>query len=274
MLNPLTHRKVLKEGIPGQATIVAIGALDRNSTTFNLPMTLQVYVEGRTPYEVEGQWWVKAKDASGLSGTIPVKVDREDPQKVAIDWEGVRRKEEAETRARQEALAAHGPWQGGAPGMPANVAIHGDLDPAQLAALGGMLGGLAGAGGAATGEPQVQAMTPSIDLRGDPELRAKIEALLGRKLEPGSTARVAENDPELQARIMQVVAEHVASKSGGGAGGAPGFGAPGFAAAAADPADAADERLDQLERLAELRDRGVITEAEFQQQKAEILGRG
>jgi Short C-terminal domain len=41
MLNPLTHRKVLKKGMPGRATIVERGALDRGGTSFNLPMTLQ-----------------------------------------------------------------------------------------------------------------------------------------------------------------------------------------------------------------------------------------
>lgn len=47
MLNPLTHRKVLKKGMPGRATIVERGALDRGGTSFNLPMTLQVNVEAK-----------------------------------------------------------------------------------------------------------------------------------------------------------------------------------------------------------------------------------
>jgi hypothetical protein len=53
-------------------------------------MTLQVHVEGRTPYEVEDQWMVKAKDTVALSGWIPVRVDSDDPERVAIDWDGVR----------------------------------------------------------------------------------------------------------------------------------------------------------------------------------------
>jgi hypothetical protein len=31
-----------------------MGALDRGGTSFNLPMTLQVYVEGLTPYKLLG----------------------------------------------------------------------------------------------------------------------------------------------------------------------------------------------------------------------------
>ena len=116
MLNPFTHRKVLENGVPGQATIVEMGALDRGGTSFNLPMTLQVHVEGWTPYEVEGQWMVKAKDTVGLSGWIPVRVDPDERDKVAIDWEGVRANYEQHVAARQQALAQGGPGGLGALG--------------------------------------------------------------------------------------------------------------------------------------------------------------
>ena len=112
MLNPFTHRKVLERGVPGRATVVSRGALDRDGTIFNLPMTLHVFVEGLTPYEVEDQWWVKHTDTIGLDGSIPVRVDREDPQKVAIDWDLLRAEEEREGDQRRASLAAMGPWQG------------------------------------------------------------------------------------------------------------------------------------------------------------------
>jgi hypothetical protein len=41
--------------VPGRATIVEIGALDRGGISFDPPMTLQVHVEGITPDEVEDQ---------------------------------------------------------------------------------------------------------------------------------------------------------------------------------------------------------------------------
>jgi Short C-terminal domain len=69
-------------------------------------MTLQVHAEGITPYEVEDQWMVKAKDTVALSGSIPIKVDRSDHQKVAIDWDLVRSEYEDHKRGRQEALAS------------------------------------------------------------------------------------------------------------------------------------------------------------------------
>jgi hypothetical protein len=132
VLNPLTHRKVLKRGMPGRATIVERGALNRGGTSFNLSMTLQVHVEGITPYEVEDQWMVKAKDTIGLDGSIPVKVDPDDHHKVAIDWDGVRREYEEEKAARQQALAQ---GQGFGPnitiGQPVEINVAGDADTAE-----------------------------------------------------------------------------------------------------------------------------------------------
>ena len=96
MINPFTHRKILKNGRPGRATIVTMGAIDRGGSSFNLPMTLHVYVEGLTPYEVHDQWMVKAKDTVALSGSVPVKVDPEDQEKVAFDWDTLRAEYEQE----------------------------------------------------------------------------------------------------------------------------------------------------------------------------------
>jgi membrane protease subunit (stomatin/prohibitin family) len=41
---------------------------------------------------------------------------------------------------------------------------------------------------------------------------------------------------------------------------------------AAAPAPAAPDPIEQLEKLGELRDKGVLTEAEFEEQKAQLLG--
>jgi len=56
----------------------------------------------------------------------------------------------------------------------------------------------------------------------------------------------------------------------------PAGGPPGQAPAAAPPAAPAagpqESYLDQLERLADLRDRGILTEEEFQAKKKQVLG--
>jgi hypothetical protein len=139
MLNPLTHRKVLKKGTPGRATIVERGALDRGGTSFNLPMTLQVFVEGITPYEIEDQWMVKAKDTVALDGSIPIKVDPEDHEKVAIDWETLRAEYEQEVEARREALAAGGP-AGATINFGTPQVIDANADPQVMEQVSQMLG--------------------------------------------------------------------------------------------------------------------------------------
>jgi hypothetical protein len=237
VLNPLTHRKILKKGLAGRATIIEIGALDRGATSFNLPMTLQVHVPGITPYEVEDQWMVKARDTAALSGSIPVKVDPEEHDRVAIDWDTLRDEYEGEKQARRDSLA-----QGGAP------------------TAGGPFAGAWAGGGDWAGAGEVPSVTPVIDMRSDPELRAKIEAVLGRTLTPGSTETVAANDPALQMRIMQVVQEHMAQKAGG------------MPTAPMPPAaPSGDDRLARLERLAALKASGALTDAEFEAEKAKIL---
>ena len=139
MLNPLTHRKVLKNGMPGRATIVERGALDRGGTSFNLPMTLQVHVEGITPYEVEDQWMVKAKDTVALDGSIPIKVDPSKHEKVAIDWETLRAEYEQEVTARREALAAGGP-AGATINVGAPQVIDANANPEVMEQVSQMLG--------------------------------------------------------------------------------------------------------------------------------------
>ena len=133
VLNPLTHRKVLKNGVPGKAQIATMGALDRGATTFNLPMTLQVFVEGWAPYEVQDQWMVKARDTVALSGWIPVRVDPDERDKVAIDWDTLRESYAREEEARRRALAASGPVQDldalGGTGMFGGANIHWECQP-------------------------------------------------------------------------------------------------------------------------------------------------
>ena len=87
--------------------------------------------------------------------------------------------------------------------------------------------------------------SPTLDLRNDPELRRKIEAVVGHELTPGQTLSLAENDPLMQQRILQVVQEHAAGTA---------------------------DRISRLESLAKLRDSGALTEAEFAAAKAKILG--
>ena len=65
----------------------------------------------------------------------------------------------------------------------------------------------------------------------------------------------------------------LATMGGPAAGGVTpsGFAAPGSAPTAPMTSAGADALVDRLARLADLRDRGILTEAEFQAQKAKLL---
>ena len=248
MINPFTHRKILKKGKPGTGTIVAMSALDPSASSQNVGMTLQIQVEGLSPYEVEDQWMVSRKSTLGFGMALPVKVDMDNPQKVAIDWDAARDQNDAATAARRAALAAQGPVGGaGQPGV---------IDP---------LGGDSVFGGAFTQPTGMPGAEPSVDLRNDPELRAKIEQVIGRELTPGTTERLDfASDPAMGAQVMAVIAQHQAEQQ-----------MKAMNPAAPSPAPAADTSGDvvgQIERLDALRQSGALSQEEFDEQKKKLLG--
>jgi hypothetical protein len=110
-------KKILRDGIPGTATIREAEQIHDDGTDehgqrgefflndlrdagfwgkHRYLFTLDVAVEGSEPYEVSGEFKTPAKAGKtgllshrGLNAglELPVKVDRSDPQKLAIDWE-------------------------------------------------------------------------------------------------------------------------------------------------------------------------------------------
>jgi hypothetical protein len=101
MLNPISHRRLLKHGIPARARILEMKVPSSATSTLSVPMRIEVLVEGSEPRLVEGHWWVKVKDVPALQGTIPVRVDRSDHTKVALDWEPIRAAYQRWTAARR-----------------------------------------------------------------------------------------------------------------------------------------------------------------------------
>jgi putative oligomerization/nucleic acid binding protein len=79
--------QLLANGIPGQGVIVAHGTPERGAQWFNLDIDMEVHVSGRQPYRVNNQYMVPAGATLGQGVTLPVKVDPDDPSKIAIDWE-------------------------------------------------------------------------------------------------------------------------------------------------------------------------------------------
>jgi putative oligomerization/nucleic acid binding protein len=81
--------RILAEGIDGTAVIVGMGTPIRGAQRYNLDLDLEVHVSGRAPYRVANQYIVPASAPLGQGVTLPVKVDPNDPAKIAIDWDNV-----------------------------------------------------------------------------------------------------------------------------------------------------------------------------------------
>jgi len=78
--------RLLTEGVAGEAVIVGMGTPARGAQMFNLDMDLEVHVPGREAYRVANQYLVPASATLGQGIKLPVKVDPNDPAKLAIDW--------------------------------------------------------------------------------------------------------------------------------------------------------------------------------------------
>jgi hypothetical protein len=79
--------QILANGIAGQGVIVAHGTPERGAQWFNLDIDMEVHVSGRQPYRVNNQYMVPAGATLGQGVTLPIKVDPNDPAKIAIDWD-------------------------------------------------------------------------------------------------------------------------------------------------------------------------------------------
>jgi hypothetical protein len=78
---------ILANGIAGQGVIVAHGTPERGAQWFNLDIDMEVHVSGRQSYRVNNQYMVPAGATLGQGVTLPIKVDPNDPAKIAIDWD-------------------------------------------------------------------------------------------------------------------------------------------------------------------------------------------
>jgi Short C-terminal domain len=83
--------EILANGIAGQGVIVGHGPLERGAQWFNLDIDMEIHVSGRQPYRVNNMYMVPAGATLGQGVTLPVKVDPNDPAKVAIDWDSAQR---------------------------------------------------------------------------------------------------------------------------------------------------------------------------------------
>jgi hypothetical protein len=162
----------IKDGLKGTAVVQSSSMPTPEARSYNATIWLDVHVESRDPYRVRHECMVKAGKHPWPGMTLPVVVDRENPERIDIQWE--------ELKTVDERMAEGGP-------LPA-----------------------------AGGQPEV------IDLRGT----------------------------ELADQLREALASAGAAESGG---------------------NVVEDRIAKLERLAKLREAGVLSEAEFEAEKARIL---
>jgi Short C-terminal domain len=81
--------RILAEGIAGEAVIIGMGTPARGAQQYNLDLDLEVHVGGRAPYRIANQYIVPASARLGQGVRLPVKVDPNDPARIAIDWQSV-----------------------------------------------------------------------------------------------------------------------------------------------------------------------------------------
>jgi hypothetical protein len=85
------NSQILANGIDGQGVVVAHGTPARGAQWFNMDIDMEIHVSGRQPYRVNNMYMVPAGATIGQGVTLPVKVDPNDPAKIAIDWDGAQR---------------------------------------------------------------------------------------------------------------------------------------------------------------------------------------
>jgi hypothetical protein len=83
--------QILANGLQGQGVVMAHGTPERGAQWFNMDIDLEVHVSGRRPYRVNNMYMVPAGATIGQGVTLPIRVDPDEPSKVAIDWERAQR---------------------------------------------------------------------------------------------------------------------------------------------------------------------------------------
>jgi hypothetical protein len=81
--------QVLAEGVPGKAIIREMGTPERGATWFNLTLDLEVHPSTRDPYRVANEYLVPQAAKLAVGTELPVRIDPNDPAKIAIDWGSV-----------------------------------------------------------------------------------------------------------------------------------------------------------------------------------------
>lgn len=192
----------IKDGVKGKAVVQSASMPTESATTTNVQMWLDVYVDGWEPYRVEHHCIVKMSKHPSPGETLPVVVDRENKERIDIQWDEVKTVDEIMREGRPGTM----------PGV--NVTM---------------------------GQPQVINLSGA-GLSGDlnEQIQQAMEIAQQAMQQSQHQGMLGVDPPEADGPSGNMVAE----------------------------------RLAALERLAGLRDSGVLTDAEFEAEKAKLLAGG
>ena len=76
----------IKDGVKGKAVVQSASMPTESATTTNVPRWLDVYVDGWEPYRVEHHCIVKMSKHPSPGDSLPVGVDRENKERIDIQW--------------------------------------------------------------------------------------------------------------------------------------------------------------------------------------------
>ena len=223
----------IKDGVRGQAHLQSVSQPTESGTSGNCRMWLDVYVEGWEPYRLKHHCMVKMTKWPSPGETLPVMVDRENKERIDILWDEVKTVDELMSE-----------------GTPGQVTVN--MGEPQVIDLSGA--GAAGMPGIPPGsippgmEEQVrQAMEMAQQMMG------QMAQMQGNPVPPGVPPTPGAVPPPPQPP-------------------APPGADPQVEQLAESTGNMVLDRLAQLERLAKLRDEGVLTDSEFEAEKAKVLG--
>jgi hypothetical protein len=251
----------IKDPIPGVARVITATG-DPGSSEAHV--TLSVQPDGMTATSLETTLRHPAGLAPQSGELLPVVVDRKHPDRIEVDWDGVRR-----ARATGVAVAA----AGAVPPPPAPVATAPGTPP--------VVAGVPTVVASGSDPAAVEAALAAVP----PEARAMVDQI--RQMFPQAAMQVESVTlgadalgPALREQIVQGVEQATGRDLDGDGVIGPAVGPP--AGAVPQPmvtvvgggqvVQPGGDPVSLLERLAKLRESGAITEEEFQQQKARILG--
>lgn len=83
--------EILVNGIAGEGVIIGHSPPERGAQWQNLDIDMEIHISGRAPYQVNNQYMVPAGATLGPGVRLPVKVDPNDPTKIAIDWDSAQK---------------------------------------------------------------------------------------------------------------------------------------------------------------------------------------